>query len=356
MVTATGTAFLGLTVDCARCHDHKFDPITPAGLLRPPGDLRRGRARRARRPRARRRAAPAEAPAVEAELAEIERRARRLRAARPARRRRRPPRPPVEPAPQRRAVRAVAGPVRPVHRPGDERRHRALHRRAGGLHRRTTAPRNVAAGRGRGARPSASSVYPGQPDPQDRAPQRRPIRQRPELDLARAGQGLGRDRAGPSPRRSTASSGAATARGSYRDRLADRLLRSRSPPSRRLAGRRLVAPTALDRSAEPSPPRPPGERPSGRAARAVATSSRERLAAARRRRSSVYAGTFSQPGPDASPAPRRPDAAGRRGRARRPSRPCGPPLVLAARRPRGASAGWPWPAGSPTRRIRCPPG
>ncbi|WP_165066334.1 PSD1 and planctomycete cytochrome C domain-containing protein [Paludisphaera rhizosphaerae] len=28
VITATGTAFLGLTVNCARCHDHKFDPIT----------------------------------------------------------------------------------------------------------------------------------------------------------------------------------------------------------------------------------------------------------------------------------------------------------------------------------------
>ncbi|MCC6233356.1 MAG: DUF1549 domain-containing protein, partial [Verrucomicrobiales bacterium] len=28
MVHATSTAFLGVTVKCARCHDHKFDPIT----------------------------------------------------------------------------------------------------------------------------------------------------------------------------------------------------------------------------------------------------------------------------------------------------------------------------------------
>ena len=34
IVTATGAGFLGLTVNCCRCHDHKFDPIRQADYYR----------------------------------------------------------------------------------------------------------------------------------------------------------------------------------------------------------------------------------------------------------------------------------------------------------------------------------
>ena len=34
MAATTGSAMLGLSVGCARCHDHKFDPIPQADYYR----------------------------------------------------------------------------------------------------------------------------------------------------------------------------------------------------------------------------------------------------------------------------------------------------------------------------------
>ena len=39
----TGNAFLGLTVQCARCHDHKFDPISQRDYYRFSAHFRRQR-------------------------------------------------------------------------------------------------------------------------------------------------------------------------------------------------------------------------------------------------------------------------------------------------------------------------
>ena len=48
MISTTAAAFLGLTVGCAKCHDHKFDPIAQRDYYALAGHLRRRAARRAR--------------------------------------------------------------------------------------------------------------------------------------------------------------------------------------------------------------------------------------------------------------------------------------------------------------------
>ena len=38
-IDTTGKAILGLTVACARCHDHKFDPISQGDYYAPLWDI-----------------------------------------------------------------------------------------------------------------------------------------------------------------------------------------------------------------------------------------------------------------------------------------------------------------------------
>ena len=153
IITATGTAFLGLTISCGKCHDHKFDPITQKdyyGLQAVFAGVSHGEREidaiadsataDAKRPGP----SPPSWPAVELRLDAIE-----------------PPahpdadaaeRPMVNSASERRAVRADQGPDDPDDDPGDQQPDRAVHRRVRGLQLRRPARENAGAGLGAAAR------------------------------------------------------------------------------------------------------------------------------------------------------------------------------------------------------------
>ena len=112
---------------------------------------------------------------------------------------------------ERRSLCAGFGPHRPLHGAGHQPA-RAVPRRAGGLHHRRAGPQR-GAGHGRRQGHGVERLCRRR---QQLAPtgahQRRPLRQRPQLDFGRAGGRLGADRTGPSRPRSTAWSGPAIAK------------------------------------------------------------------------------------------------------------------------------------------------
>ena len=162
MITATGSAFLGLTVHCARCHDHKFDPIKQAdyyGLQAIFAGVEHAE-----------RAVPA--PDVEAPPSRSPGRSRpSWRGSTPTSTPTHPltgpgieasPPPPGRSRPQRRAVPAHPRPVRPLHASGPRPTAPSRASTSWRSSRPGDAPKNLALASA-ARRPRASSLYPNDP-------------------------------------------------------------------------------------------------------------------------------------------------------------------------------------------------
>ena len=200
IINTTGTAFLGLTLGCAKCHNHKFDPIPQRDFYAVQAVF--AGVQHGERSLGSRGSAPSDAATVSKSSRrsnEPRRRCERSACVRP-----------LIPAattssfsPLR--TRRVRFTIRATN-DGSEPCLDELQIFAAGPN---GSLENVALASA-GAKVSVSSVFPGSSLSQARASQRRPLRQRAKLDFQRTRQGLGRSSSSRANRRSRKSSGAGT--------------------------------------------------------------------------------------------------------------------------------------------------